>query len=146
MKKIPVARSKCKLGNITYDHNWIDYEEDKVFIIKLDKKGNIGDYQYDGTSCRQSSVRGFVYKEFRIKGGKYFNPEWWTKKTMWSEDPKKIYFHTNDLKVNYDFGIHKNNKFDQVRYIRYWKKIYDKATKLAIPIDHILSSILFDCS
>lgn len=144
MKKIPIKRVKFKLNGKQHDYNWINYGDDKVFIIKLGNEGNIGDFQYDGVSCKHGSVRGFVYKEFQIKAGKYFNPDWWYKRTIWSEDPKKIYFDppkNSPINSNYNYRF-RGKGVDLKKLDKHWEGIRRKVTKLATPCIDILISIL----
>ena len=125
MKKIPIMKDKF----FSEKDAWIDYK-DSVYVIKIDKNGNAGRFQYHGVGCYQGKVVGFLHESFQTKS-KWFCENWWYKLTVWSNDKSKIYFNTPKLKVNY-------NEFNE----NYWNEIYQKATELARPIDKILKAIM----
>lgn len=118
-KKIPID-----------SHDWIDYRGN-VFIIEYNSNGNFGNYQYDGTLCKQGCVEGFIFKSFKTKN-KWFNPNWWYKKTYWATDTAKLYFDTGRIKHNDNTFINRTA----------FKKLCVEANKYARPCDKILNSIL----
>jgi hypothetical protein len=111
------------------EYGWIKYN-DNVFIIKIEiDSPSKGNFQCDGTMCKQASISGTVVKKFKTKS-KWFNPEWWYKKTCWSNDPDKIYFHTKKDKITFDW-LDKHS----------CEKAYAKATKLAKPVSNIIKAL-----
>lgn len=82
--------------DMTWDQTWIDYQK-SVLLIRSDDDGNAGEFQFNGVMCSQGYVKGYVHAQFKTKG-KWFNEDWWYKKTCWGEDyPKRVYFNENEL-------------------------------------------------
>jgi hypothetical protein len=129
----------------TTHENWIDYKEGNVYLISYDSKGNRGDFQYDGTSCRQNSVTGYAAYKFQSVS-KYFNPNFWYKKTCWGNDyPHKIYFDTKReikaLVAPLMYMSHTRKERESL-----WKKIDKEADKYARPSANILKAIIKEAS
>jgi len=124
-------------------YRWLDYQG-KIYLIRpYSESGNEADFQFDGTLCKQSSIRGFVVASFESKN-KYFNSSYWYKKTSWGKDyPNKVYFKTNkrDLWIEFDTTA-KPDKEAMKRYEAMWKKEQEEADAQARPAENILKSII----
>lgn len=114
----------------------------QIFLIKPCHEGITGMYQYDGTLCKQGSVRGFVVCSFESKN-KYFNPDFWYKKTAWGDDyPNKIYFdleerdHYEEMEKMY--ASSNSDKLVE----DYYKGLDEVANSQARPVENILKSII----
>ena len=126
-KHIPIQKDKWSGPNDI----WIDYKN-KVYIIEHNENGNEAQFQFDGVSCRQGYVKGFLYKSYK-SSSKWFKSDWWYKRTCWSQDPTKVHFHEKQY--------HTPNIGDRETK---WKKLYEEATKDAIPVVDILNKIKID--
>ena len=132
MRKIPTRHGKSCFGIIKFKDYFIEYR-DQIFIIKKDNQnGNYAQFQFDGVCCRQGKIRGLVYKSFRTKS-KWFNETWWYRKTVWSKDPLKIHFKTDDFKTRNEFYTGSN--YNEEEFLAYWNKVYDRATLVSKPVD-----------
>lgn len=124
MKFIPVSK----------ENNYIKYNNNAL-IIKIDRKGNSVKIQCDGVSCMQKNVKGYLFKSFKTKN-KWFNPNWWYKKTCWSNAPGKLHFNKPDLIKKFKFKLEDLFLNKEEEY-----KLNTEATKLSIHVDNILKSI-----
>lgn len=126
MEKIPIDKP----------YDWIQYG-DQVFLLKEDDNGNYAEWQADGTSCRQCSITGVLVSKFKTTS-KWFNPNWWYKKTCWGNNyPKKIFFRVKKL------DCEGNEIFDHKWVLKFfWKKLNAAADEKAIPVEKILKNIL----
>jgi len=127
LKKIPIIHEE-----------WIDYKG-KVLIIRHGE-GNSGRYQFNGTMCFQGFAYGKIADEFKSRC-KWFNPNWWNKKTCWgAEYPKKIYFaKTRCTPVDkYDMVA----KLSRKEYEKMWDDTNKIADEMARPSENIIKSIL----
>lgn len=59
----------------TDDNGWLEYLHN-VYIIKIDKKGNLAEFQTSGVMCRPNAVQGFVVKGFDSTNN-WFQPDYW---------------------------------------------------------------------
>ena len=123
-----------KMKNIPNSNGWIDYRG-KVLIIKKDQNGNEARFQYDGVSCLQGSIIGFVVDEFSTTS-KWFNEEWWYTKTCWgSEYPKKLYFSNGNTPIEKSgFSFTANEKV--------WEETHAIADSEARPSENIIKAII----
>jgi hypothetical protein len=128
MKPIPIQKpfiyARQKFSFINYGR-----KADKIFIIELNNKGNRANIQYQGVSCSQATVKGFVFKTFKSKS-KWFNTTWWYRWTCWSNDSTKIFFKTDKFKMKLKNLFNRNNE------------VYQYATEHGTPVDSILKTIL----
>jgi hypothetical protein len=132
-----MATTTLKKIKTIHSEKWIDYKGNEVLVIKSSKRGNVARFQYNGTYCSQGSITGFVAKSFSTKS-KWFNPNWWYKKTGWSTDTSKLYFKVNgQIKNQNNLDIF-SGKLTQKKINARWKQLSTAATKLATPIDYIL--------
>lgn len=109
-------------------NGWIDYKN-QVLIIEKNKEGNQAKFQYNGTSCFQQSIKGFIFKSFKTKN-KWFDEEWWYKKTSWGIDNTKIYFNDNTFE---------HHDFFREDFLDRSNKIADEKGR---PVENILNAIL----
>lgn len=124
-------------------HGWLDYQG-KIYLIRPNNEsGNEAYFQFDGTLCRQRSVRGFVAASFESKN-KYFNSNYWYKKTAWGKDyPEKVYFKTNKRDLWNEFETTGKALNDAIkRHEARWKKEQAEADAQARPAENILKSII----
>jgi len=134
MKKIPVEK--------TWGGNWIKYDG-KVLLLKQDPKGTIGNWQWQGVQCSQQSIKGFVVAEFESKS-KYFNSEFWYKKTCWMDHENLLFFKTP--------AFHKSSKIDaETLYSlllsdKKFKKLEDICRPYSKPVHNVLKAILKEAS
>jgi hypothetical protein len=122
MKNIPIT-----------EYGWLDYFDGKIFIIEESKDGNLAKYQYDGTSCLQGQVKGFIADEFK-SSSKWFNADWWYTKTTWGSYPKKIYFTEGKTPIE-------QNKYE-ISNPNIWDKTNKIADTYGRPAEKILKAIL----
>lgn len=134
----PSKMSKKKIPIDRRNKPWINYNG-KVLIIKSEKTGNKGRYQYNGCSCSQGSITGFVVQSFASKS-KYFNLNFWYKKTVWATDNNRLYFDSNKRdKKRTRFVFYDQ---DEKKTKKNWQKIQKYADDHALPVDKILKTIL----
>jgi hypothetical protein len=124
-------------------HGWLDYQG-KIYLIRTYKEsGNEADFQFDGTLCKQGSVGGFVVASFESKN-KYFNSDYWYKKTAWGKEyPDKVYFKTNKRDL-YSYFEKTGKAYEDglKRYEALWAKEQAEADAQARPAENILKSII----
>ena len=126
-----------KVDKIPVDkHGWIDYQ-DWVLIIERDSSGNVGNFQYDGVSCLQGSIQGFVVDAFKSKS-KWFNTEWWYCKTCWGEKyPSSIYFSEGLTPIEKSTALAFAPDSEKA-----WKETFMIADEKARPSEKILEAIM----
>ena len=124
MKNIPVTK-----------YGWLDYFDGKIFIIEKSEDGNLAKYQYDGTSCLQGQVKGFIVDEF-TSSSKWFNEDWWYTKTTWGSYPKKIYFSEGKT------PIEKLSFLEVFTNPTAWEQTNEIADREGRPAEKILKAIL----
>lgn len=124
--------------------DWIDYKK-SVYLIRADEEGNTGNFQFDGTSCAQGSIKGLIHAQFQTKG-KYFNEDWWYKKTSWGEDyPTKVYFDTAKIAEEWSDSIYGPELTDDewVKLQKVLRKKQDEAAAVyGRPAEKMLANII----
>jgi hypothetical protein len=131
--------------DMTWDQTWIDYKK-SVLLIRSDDDGNAGEFQFNGVACSQGYVKGYVHAQFKTKG-KWFNEDWWYKKTCWGEDyPKRIFFCTdNSIYTHVDFIMnHTNETKEEINksYAAFNTKTEELAELHGRPAANILANII----
>ena len=128
----------------TTEHGWLDYNGKAYLIKPTTEPSSSANFQYNGNMCFQGSVEGFVVATFFTKS-KYYNPNYWYKKTSWGNDyPNNIFFDTRNvgkLWRHFDNATSKY-KYSGKRWDAFWKKIDAEADKYARPADKVLKAII----
>ena len=131
----------------TDEHGWLDYKGEAYLIKPTTEPSSNADFQYNGTMCFQGSVQGFVVANFATKS-KYYNPDYWYKKTSWGSDyPNKIYFDTRKVGNLWKHSestakVKESSKAFDKRWDAVWAKIDVEADKYARPADKVLKAII----
>jgi hypothetical protein len=117
--------------NSPFEHSGIEFKyidyKNQVYLIRLDDDAEGGNYQTNGVCCSQEIVKGFIHSEFKT-GAKWFDPEWWYKKTSWGDAyPEKVYFVDGKDGEDAMNGI---------------QETMDVASKNGRPAENILKSII----
>ncbi len=154
MRRIPTQQPWTIPGE-DKQYAYINYGKEgrSIFVIELNENGNTVNIQYDGVSCKQPTVKGFIFKEFESKN-KYFNPTFWYKKTSWGERyPACIYFkEDNEIdKLDCDWDILDKMPVgpERTHYVEtcskaFWDRAKELANQQARPVNNILKNILGD--
>jgi hypothetical protein len=134
MKPIPVDHTEYG--------DWITYGG-KVLLLKPDSNGNGGDWQWQGTMCRQNSLTGFIAAEF-VSRSKYFNEDFWYKKTSWMDDEGLLFFITPSFTKS--AKITDDEMYDLLLSEKKFKTLRNIIRPYSRPVANVMKTILREAS